>query len=65
MHRASQAVAVMAVATIGMTCAANAEEFQAKLSGFHGDRSHLYWGHGHTYGHVGQETAIGQLHTHL
>ena len=35
MHRASQAVAVMAVATIGMTCAANAEEFDAKLSGFH------------------------------
>jgi hypothetical protein len=34
MHRASQAVAVLAVATIGMTFGANAEEFHAKLSGF-------------------------------
>jgi hypothetical protein len=34
MHRASQAVAVLAVATIGMTCAASAEEFEAKFSGF-------------------------------
>ena len=34
MHRASQAVAVLAVATMGMTCGAHAEEFHAKLSGF-------------------------------
>src|SRR5215467_6675446 len=34
MHRASQAVAVLAVATIAMTCAANAEQFEAKFSGF-------------------------------
>jgi len=35
MHRASQVLAVLAVATTGMTCTANAEEFNAKLSGFH------------------------------
>jgi len=35
MHRASQLFAVLTVATIGMTCSANAEEFRAKLSGFH------------------------------
>src|ERR1700751_22587 len=34
MYRASHAVAVLAVATIGITCSANAEEFHAKLSGF-------------------------------
>ena len=34
MHRTSQVVAVLAVATIGMPCGASAEEFQAKLSGF-------------------------------
>jgi hypothetical protein len=34
MHRISQAVAVLAAATINMTCSANAEEFHAKLSGF-------------------------------
>ena len=34
MHRALQAVAVLAVATIGMTCAASAEDFEATFSGF-------------------------------
>src|SRR5262249_48375739 len=34
MHRASHAAAVLAVATIGMTCAANAEQFEAKFTGF-------------------------------
>ena len=34
MHRGSQAVALLAVATMGMTCGAHAEEFHAKLSGF-------------------------------
>jgi len=34
MHRASQLVCVLAVATSAMTCSVKAEEFQAKLSGF-------------------------------
>jgi hypothetical protein len=34
MHRALQGVTVLAVATIGMACVANADEFQASFSGF-------------------------------
>jgi hypothetical protein len=34
MDRTLQAVAILAISTLGMTCAASAEDFEAKFSGF-------------------------------
>ena len=34
MDRTLQAVAILAISTLGMTCAAKAEDFEAKFSGF-------------------------------